>query len=61
VWRNVLLACASFTMVTPTTHFRMNKHAPVLQGIFHSCIGTMAMLFTSVINLVWKLQDIANN
>ena len=27
-------------MVTPTTHFRMNKHAPVLQGIFHSCIGS---------------------
>ena len=31
------------------------------RGIFHSCMGTMAMLFTSVINLVWKLQDIANN
>ena len=31
------------------------------RGIFHSCMGTMAMLFTSVINLIWKLQDIANN
>ena len=27
------------------------------RGIFHSCMGTMDMLFTSVINLVWKLQD----
>ncbi len=31
------------------------------RGIFHSCMGTMDMLFASVINLVWKLQDIANN
>ena len=31
------------------------------RGIFHSCMGTMDMLFTSVINLVWKLQYIANN
>jgi hypothetical protein len=28
------------------------------RGSFHLCMGTMPMLFTPFINLVWKLQDI---